>query len=479
MSFTLLKSKASGALDQPKRFPVIHLAAAGIVASLVGVVALLPSEPTPEKKPETVKIPLPTPKADKSETTALQPPLKKTDPIADLANKVEIQSSEQIAEAKAEEERWIKLKVGKGDTISGLFQKAGLPARTAIAVANAAKSNSGGKAFNRIYPGETLQFLVEDNKLAKAKHIHNRLQSTLITRTDSGFSLEKLERKPDIELRYAEATINNSMFLAGERAGLSNRTIMSLASIFGWDIDFAMDIKKGDRFNVLYEEKYLDGKRIGVGEIVAAEFTNRGRTFTALRYTDSAGDTSYYTPDGHSMRKAFLRTPVDFARISSRFNLNRKHPVLNRIRAHKGVDYAASRGTPIKAAGDGKIIHRGRKGGYGNVVILQHGNGIRTLYAHMHGFKRGQKRGGKVKQGQIIGYVGSTGMSTGPHLHYEFQVNGVHRNPLKVKLPNAAPIQKKERQRFAEFASILLTQLRSQSGVQLARVEKETDTVTQ
>ena len=474
MQFTLLKKKNANPLDGPKRFPVLHLVAAGTVAGIVGVTALLPDDSPPDgvaaSATSTSALPV----------TSAQLPLTKTDPIAALAQKIEIPATQAIEQQKQlEDANWIKLKVGKGDTISGMFQKAGLPARTAIAVANAAKAREGGKAFNRIYPGESLQFLIEDNKLAKARHIHNRLKSTEITRTDGGYQLEKLERKPDIELRYAEAVINNSMFLAGARAGLSNRTIMSMASIFGWDIDFAMDIKKGDRFNVLYEEKYLDGEKMGVGEIVAAEFTSRGKTFTALRYTDQDGSTSYYTPDGRSMRKAFLRTPVDFARISSRFNLKRKHPVLNRIRAHKGVDYAAATGTPIKAAGDGKIIFRGRKGGYGKVVILQHGNGIRTLYAHMNNFRRNQKKGGKVKQGQVIGYIGTTGMSTGPHLHYEFQVNGVHRNPLKVKLPDAAPIAKAERKRFAEFASIVLTQLRGQNGVQLAQVDKKTETLTQ
>lgn len=476
MSFTLLKKKNANPLDRPKRFPVLHLIAAGTVASAIGIAALIPSD-SDTSSTDTVTPSLP--KTAAAEIVPPQPPLTRTDPIAELAQRIEIPPPVSEQQKQIEEADWIKLKVGKGDTISGMFKKAGLPARTAITVANSAKKNDGGKAFNRIYPGESLQFLIQDGKLAKARHIHNRLKSTEITRIEGGYELEKIERKPDIELRYAEAVISDSMFLAGARAGLSNRTIMSMASIFGWDIDFAMDIKKGDRFNVLYEEKYLDGKKIGIGEIVAAEFTNRGQTFTALRYTDGEGDTSYYTPDGRSMRKAFLRTPVDFARISSRFNLNRKHPVLNRIRAHKGVDYAAPTGTPIRASGDGKIIHRGRKGGYGNVVILQHGNGIRTLYAHMNGFKRGQKKGGKVKQGQIIGYVGSTGMSTGPHLHYEFQVNGVHRNPLKVKLPDAAPIAKAERQRFAEFASIVLTQLRGQNGIQLASVSKETDTLTQ
>ncbi len=224
-------------------------------------------------------------------------------------------------------------------------------------------------------------------------------------------------------------------------------------------MDFALDIRKGDSFSVVYEEEYLDGNKYQDGNILAARFTNQGRTFTALRYTDSKGNTGYFTPEGRSMRKAFLRTPVEFARISSHFNLKRRHPVLHRIRAHKGTDYAAPRGTPIRSAGDGKIIHAGRKGGYGNVVIIKHGNRYTTLYAHMKGFSRGIKRGRYVKQGQTIGYVGSSGLATGPHLHYEFRVNGAPKDPVRVKLPQAEPIKRSERARFEEFAKTLMAQL--------------------
>ncbi|MEG2393296.1 MAG: peptidoglycan DD-metalloendopeptidase family protein, partial [Pseudomonas sp.] len=210
---------------------------------------------------------------------------------------------------------------------------------------------------------------------------------------------------------------------------------MDMASVFGYDVDFAQDIRQGDEFDVIYEQKVVNGKAVGTGPILSARFTNRGKTYTAVRYTNKQGNSSYYTADGNSMRKAFIRTPVDFARISSKFSMGRKHPILNKIRAHKGVDYAAPRGTPIKAAGDGKVLLAGRRGGYGNTVIIQHGNTYRTLYGHMQGFAKGVKTGGSVKQGQVIGYIGTTGLSTGPHLHYEFQVNGVHVDPLGQKLP--------------------------------------------
>ena len=240
---------------------------------------------------------------------------------------------------------------------------------------------------------------------------------------------------------------------------MSDGLIMGLAGIFGWDIDFALDIRQGDSFTVFYEELYLEGEKVGDGNIIAAEFVNNNHTYRAYRYTDSNNKTEYYSPDGKSMRKPFMRTPVDLARISSHFNLRRRHPVLNKIRAHRGVDYAASTGTAIKATGDGKVMHRGKKGGYGNTIILRHGNTYTTLYAHMSKYARKTSVGSRVKQGQIIGYIGSTGLATGPHLHYEFRVNGVHRNPLKVKLPSANPLPDSEMDRYQASIQPMIVQL--------------------
>jgi murein DD-endopeptidase MepM/ murein hydrolase activator NlpD len=244
---------------------------------------------------------------------------------------------------------------------------------------------------------------------------------------------------------------------------------MELANIFGWDIDFALDLRKNDQFSILYEKQFVDGEEIAAGNILAAEFSNRGKIFRAVRFVDPKGHSNYFTPEGDSMRKTFLRTPVDFARISSRFNLKRKHPVLNRIRAHKGVDYAASTGTPIKTTGDGRIIFRGRKGGYGRVVIVQHGQRYTTLYAHLSKFHSKRRSGSYVKQGQTIGYVGMSGLASGPHLHYEFRVNGVHRNPLTVSLPHAKPIDRKYLAAFKQQAQPLMSQLNQIKTVRLAQ----------
>lgn len=244
---------------------------------------------------------------------------------------------------------------------------------------------------------------------------------------------------------------------------------MQLASIFGWDIDFALDIRKGDHFSLLYEQQYLDGEKLRDGRILAAEFTNQDRTYQAVLFTDPKGRGLYYAPDGSSMRKAFLRSPVDFRRISSKFQRERYHPVLGKKRPHRGVDYAAKIGTPIKAAGDGKVIFRGTKGGYGRTVIVQHGGNITTLYAHMSGYRRGVTTGTRVQQGQIIGYVGKSGLATGPHLHYEFRLNGAHRNPLTVKLPDAKPIAAEYRELFQIQSKQLLAQLKLFNTIQVAQ----------
>jgi murein DD-endopeptidase MepM/ murein hydrolase activator NlpD len=257
----------------------------------------------------------------------------------------------------------------------------------------------------------------------------------------------------------AHVTIETSLFLDGLEAGLSKELIMQLIEIFAWDIDFATNLRNGDHFTVVYEKKVVNGKEIDTDEIIAAQFTNQGETYTALRYIDKSGNVNYYTPDGQSMQRAFLTTPVDFARISSHFDLKRKHPILNRIRAHKGVDYAARTGTPVKTTGDGVVVFCGRKGGYGQVVIIKHGDRYESLYAHLSKFKKGLKTGNPVKQGDVIGYVGQTGLATGPHLHYEFHVDGVYRNPETVKLPHSLPITESLLADFKSQTQPLLAQL--------------------
>jgi murein DD-endopeptidase MepM/ murein hydrolase activator NlpD len=271
-----------------------------------------------------------------------------------------------------------------------------------------------------------------------------------------------------VELRTirTHGTIDSSLFNAARAAGVSAELIMRLANdIFGWKIDFALEIQPGDSFDIVYQQKYRDGEYIGDGDILAADFMNDGKLYRALQFSSSDKEVSgYFDEDGRSMKRQFLRAPLDFTRISSNFNPSRRHPILNTIRAHKGVDYAAPTGTIIKAAGDGRVAFAGRKGGYGNAIILEHGAGISTLYGHMSRFAKGMRAGMRVSQGQTIGFVGSTGAATGPHLHYEYRINGVHKNPRTVPLPDAKPIPE---QYMAEF--------RGHSGPLLADLDRARD----
>ncbi|MDB9798278.1 peptidoglycan DD-metalloendopeptidase family protein, partial [Pseudomonadales bacterium] len=283
-----------------------------------------------------------------------------------------------------------------------------------------------------------------EDQLVKFIYHASRLESLEFTRAGKGFAGEKNVVYPDRVISYKHATIDDSLFLSSQRAGLPDKLTMRLAQIFQWDIDFVLDIRPGDQFFVLYEELYLDGENIGTGAILAADFINQQNTYSAVAFTNANGNTDFYTPKGVSMRKAFLRAPVEFSRISSSFNLRRRHPLHKTIRPHRGIDYAAPRGTPILAAGDGRIKTASRTNSNGRYIVIQHGEQFVTKYLHLSKFGKNIKSGRKVRQGQIIGYVGSTGWATGPHLHYEFLVNGTHKNPRTVKLPKAEPVAERE-----------------------------------
>lgn len=424
------------------------LAALSLSVALIIVLMLSPS-PEVEAKRTSIELVIDSIPATTPSTTT----------ISATATQISTSAPQtQAPTTKAVIENWDTFEISNGDTLSTLFKKAGFNDKAMYQVLGSGKKN---KDLTRIFPGEKIAFLrADDDSLSKVKLVRSKLEAVQFSRNaENVFDKEIITRNPEVHTAYAEGTIDSSLFLAGQKAGLSQAQIMELANIFGWDIDFILDIRSGDQFSLVYEELFLDGEKYKNGKILAASFTNQGRKVEAVLYKQKDGFSNYYTPDGKSMRKAFLRTPVDFARISSHFNLRRKHPVLHKIRAHRGTDYAASRGTPIKASGDGKVIHAARKGGYGKTVIIQHGQKFTTLYAHMNKYGRGIRKGTRVKQGQIIGYVGSTGLASGPHLHYEFRVNGVHKNPVKVKLPHAQPIPKKELANFKAQTETHLAQL--------------------
>lgn len=361
---------------------------------------------------------------------------------------------------------WKKFSVKKGDSMALIFRRAGEKPGTLHTIMSSGELT---QRFKHLKVGQTVEFGYDaNNQLQQLKFTPKRTEQLLVSLEGGKWQPELISEDIEIRVQHATGFIKDSLFLSGSRAGLSDNTIMQLAGIFGWDIDFALDIRRGDQFSLIYETRHLNGEKIGDGQIIAAEFINQGKSYQAIRYTDPGNDTDYYSADGRSMRKAFLRTPVKFSRISSRFTNKRWHPVLKRWRSHRGVDYAAPRGTPVKATSNGKVAFKGRKGGYGKAIFLQHGKTYKTVYGHLNSYAKGIRKGSKIKQGQIIGYVGSTGLATGPHLHYELRVNGVHRNPLKVKLPKAQPIAKKYLQDFQAEAQPLLSRLALINAAKLA-----------
>jgi len=422
---------------------------AGVGVPLICVAIILARNPV--DPPATQPIAQSGPVTVESPATATDPAVATTNDLVTPAGAPEPEP-QPVAELPGNN---LTLTVRRADSLDRLFKRHNL-SRTDLA--NIMTLESARKHLRLVKPGDEILVREADGKILQLDRQVSLSEVLSIRRVEDSFKAQMIERELEAQRVRTTGTINSSLFLAAAEAGISDRTIMNLAGIFAWDVDFVLDIRQGDEFSLVYEEFWQDGERVAEGDILAAEFNNRGKRHRAVRFKDASGRVDYYTPEGHSVRKAFVRAPLSFSRISSNFNPNRRHPKLNTIRAHKGVDYAAPTGTPIKAAGDGKIIHRGRKGGYGNAVIIQHGGNITTLYAHMSRFSKA-RIGSRVRQGDIIGYVGSTGLATGPHLHYEYRRNGVHMNPRTVKLPDAEPIDAAYLADFKKVASPLLQQL--------------------
>lgn len=350
----------------------------------------------------------------------------------------------------------IAVVVGRNDTLDRIFRRLQL---SLADLASVRALPSVRQALDVLRPGDEIIVTHQNGELQGLTRQLNITQTLEVKRASDGFAAQIIENPVEVDIARQRGVITSSLFEAAADAGISDQTALAVANIFGWDVDFVLDIREGDSFIVVYEQIRQDGAYVRDGEVVAAEFVNNGRTYRALRYTLPDGRSEYFAPDGRSMRKAFLRAPVEFSRISSRFNPRRRHPILNTIRAHRGVDYAAPTGTPVRAAGDGRIHFRGRQGGYGNAIVIEHGGGIATLYGHLSRFAKRAKQGQRVQQGQVVGYVGSTGLASGPHLHYEYRVNGVHRNPQTVKLGDARPIADDLRADFAVRTAPLLAEL--------------------
>jgi murein DD-endopeptidase MepM/ murein hydrolase activator NlpD len=422
---------------------------AGIACAAVIVVGTtVPSGASATRSPDmpvtTLDLPLPLPTQDPASTT-----------LEDTAT----------LDAVDDTDSWSVVSVRSGQTVGDIFHQNGLnPGILQQLLGNSANA----AALKNVHPGDEFAFLrAGDGTLHGLRFDRDDHTRVVVSFDTDGMHQRIVDRLIERRTHVAHGVVERSLFDAGAQAGMSDAMVLKLANAFGYDIDFAQDLRQGDSFTVIYDDVYREGERLRDGEIVGATFVNRGKRYSAFRYTDAAGNTMFYSDDGRPLRKAFLRTPVDFTRISSLFTAGRMHPILGTMRAHRGVDYAAASGTPIHAAGDGKITFRGWQNGYGNVVILQHGGHYSTLYGHMSRFAS-IRDGQHVSQGQTIGYVGMTGMATGPHLHYEFRIDGTHRDPLSVTLPKAEPLPQVELARFHGQTQPMLAKLKTLEATQVA-----------
>ncbi|WP_290617576.1 peptidoglycan DD-metalloendopeptidase family protein [Immundisolibacter sp.] len=343
------------------------------------------------------------------------------------------------------DEAWLEHRIRPGESFFQAMRAMGFGPGTVQSVMDAGQQ---ARSLLDLKPGQVLRASAADGELMALDLEIDPLNKLEVRRDFDGYSALLHTRPTQTVQAQAAGVINSSLYMSAQQAGLSDRLVLELAEMFGWDIDFTQDLQPGDRFAVIYNELTADGEKVRDGDILAAEFVNKGKVLRAVRYTDPDGRVAVYKPDGSSMRKAFSRNPLPVTRITSRFNPNRLHPIFKTVRPHRGVDYGAATGTPVQVTGDGQVAFAGRQGGYGNVLIIDHGRGNRTLYAHLSRFAPNMRVGQRVNQGQVIGYVGSTGWATGPHLHYEFQVNGQTKDPLTVALPNAQPLPDAYRRHF-------------------------------
>jgi murein DD-endopeptidase MepM/ murein hydrolase activator NlpD len=359
----------------------------------------------------------------------------------------------------------IEVIVRSNDTLDRIFRKFEL---SLADLANLRALEGVRRLLDRLMPGEQLRLIHREGSLVSLERDLSLTEKLQVQRDDQGFRADIVAKPVSIEPRVAHGVIESSLFESANAAGLQDVTVLQLAHIFGWDIDFVLDLRRGDEFDVSYERISQHGKYVQDGEILAARFVNQGHEYRAVRYKAADGSVGYYTPEGRSVEKAFLRAPLEFRRVSSRFSSGRYHPILNRVRAHKGVDYAAATGTPVQAAGAGRVRFRGQKGGYGNVLEIDHGGGIVTVYGHLSRFAAAARSGARVAQGATIGYVGMSGLATGPHLHYEYRLNGQYLDPQRVQLPDARPIDAALLANFQRQAAPLLAALHPQPAPALA-----------
>jgi murein DD-endopeptidase MepM/ murein hydrolase activator NlpD len=381
------------------------------------------------------------------------------------AAKSPVQPSTPVMVQHASVGSTIEVIVSRNDTLDAIFRRMALDTADLAAIRQLPGIR---QSLDFLKPGDAIKVTHADGAIRELTRKVSETQTLTVVRKDEGFAAKMIDNPVETRIRTATASIDSSLFQAAEAAAISDTVALKLANVFAWDIDFVLDIREGDRFTAVYEQIYQDGKYLRDGEVLAAEFVNAGKVYRAVRFVSDTGHAGYYSPDGAPMRKAFLRAPVEFTRVSSGFNPHRLHPILNLIRGHMGIDYAAPTGTPVHAAGDGRVAFAGRRGGYGNAIILAHSNSVSTLYGHMSRFAKLARVGTRVQQGDVIGYVGMTGLATGPHLHYEYLVNGVHKNPQTVQLVGAEPLRAAALAKFRDAVAPLLADLPTQTAPAVA-----------
>lgn len=413
--------------------------------------------------PMAIKSAPQTNQTNKTVVKKLEP--KKVEPKKVEPKKVELKKNPIVNSSE-----WKIIKTRPGDTLAGVFNRAGISAKTLHAII---KNNPHAKVLAAIKPNQELQLLVNNQTLEKMIMPFTSTQNLVVYKEGNLYKSKINSRKMSSHNHFVTATIQGSLYSTAKRNNIPYKLIQQMTDIFTWEIDFARDVRAGDQFTIIYKAFYIEDKQVGTGDILAVSYKNGGRTFQAVRHTNRNGQSDYFTPQGSGLKKAFNRYPIRFSHISSTFTLSRYHPILHYRRAHKGVDLAARIGTPIQATGDGRIEMIGRQSGYGNMIKINHSQIYSTIYGHMLKFQKGLSKGDFVRRGQIIGYVGQTGLASGPHCHYEFHINRQPKNPTTVDLPKSPPISGRELANFKANTNTLLAQLKLYEQGRLANNGKK------
>ncbi|MDR2876398.1 MAG: M23 family metallopeptidase [Methylobacillus sp.] len=379
-------------------------------------------------------------------------------------------SAPTVAQVALQSPLWQTDTVRKDDTLGSLLNR--LNIRNSEAIAFLRQSPDARALASKLRPGRSISAqTTTDGQLLELQYRYDGNTALVVKLDGENYTAQSLTLTPETRTELKSADIRSSLFAATDAAGIPDAVAMQLVQIFSSDIDFHLDLRQGDHFRVIYEVGYANGEQTASGQVLAAEFINQGKTYSAVLYRDADGHAEYFTPEGKPLRKSFLRSPLEFSRISSGFSTARLHPVLNTLRAHKGVDYAAPTGTPVKTTADGTVLFVGQQNGYGNVIILRHAGDISTVYGHLSRFAADLKKGQRVSQGDIIGYVGMTGLATGPHLHYEFRVHDKQVDPLQIALPELPKTSVANLEDFKQQSQRLRTQLTLLENLKTAAVE--------